>query len=129
MSKNANKQVRNQKELVPLHRQNETVSLSLGKSLPKEFQQTNTRNSTGKQFQSSDPQQTKRIFEKLKNEDPNTIFLISLNAMGRVASFNFGLNTQEVDLINHWAQDKRVILSDFANTYSLSLFVYIDTVS
>lgn len=126
--KNAITLVRDQKQLIPLNGQNDIISISLGKSFPKEFQQTLRKFSNGKQFQSSDPQQTKKIFEKLKNEDPNTVFLISLHDMGRFASSNFGLNTQEIDLINQWANENRVVLTVFGNPYSLSYFDNIETV-
>src|SRR5699024_4132375 len=92
------------------------------------FNKSLERYSLGKQYLSADPQETKKIFDQLKNESPSTIFLISLHNMSRFSSSRFGLNLQEIELINRWSADHRDILAVFGNPYSLSYFDNVETV-
>lgn len=126
--KNAITLVRDKKKLIPLSSRHEMVSISLGGKSKNEFNKSLERYSLGKQYLSADPQETKKIFDQLKNESPSTIFLISLHNMSRFSSSRFGLNLQEIELINRWAADHRVILAVFGNPYSLSYFDNVETV-
>lgn len=128
LTRNAITLVRDKKSLIPMSSRHELVSIALGNGPGNDFHQSVERFALGKQFHSSSPQETKKIFDQLKNESPNTIFLISIHKMSRFASSRFGLNEQEIELINRWAADHRVILTIFGNPYSLSYFDNVETV-
>lgn len=120
--------VRDENTVVPLNGGENIISVALGASSETPFQKELSKFTKARQYQSTDLETTRRVFDSLKEEQAST-FIISLHDMSKYASRNFGLNKSEVHLINQLAAQHEVVLVVFGSPYSLTFFDPVKTIA